>query len=84
MFVVHSTIQLVERVLPFFEHHELRVKSNDFERFAWITRRIRSRDHHDPEVFEAVVKTAYAMNGRGKQRKRRIEEILLGSSETAR
>jgi LAGLIDADG endonuclease len=38
VYVVHSTIQLVERVIPFFEEHELRIKRDDFEKFADIVR----------------------------------------------
>ena len=84
VYVVHSTIQLVERVIPFFETHELRIKHDDFEKFADIVRSIRSRAHHRPEEFDRIVRLAYSMNARGKQRKRPIEEILLGSSETVR
>ena len=84
VFAVHSTIQLVERVIPFFERYPLRVKRGDFERFAAIVEAIRSRSHHRPEVFEEVVRLAYSMNHRGRQRSRPIEDILSGSSETAR
>ncbi len=83
VFVVHSTIQLVERVIPFFEANELRVKRSDFESFAFIKKAVRARSHHRPDVFKSVVERAYAMNANGKQRKRPLEEIL-GSSETAR
>jgi hypothetical protein len=44
---------------------------------------VRTRSHHRPDVFRKVVERAYAMNARGKQRRRPIEAIL-GSSETAR
>ena len=83
VYVVHSTIQLLERVIPFFEEYQLRVKREDFEAFAFIVKTIRARDHHRPDIFRAVVHTAYSMNGAGKHRKRPIEEIL-GSSETVR
>jgi hypothetical protein len=84
VYVVHSTIQLEDRVIPFFEDHKLRIKHDDFEKFADIVRSIRSRAHHRPEEFDRIVRLAYSMNARGKQRKRPIEEILLGSSETVR
>jgi hypothetical protein len=84
VYVVHSTIQLLERIVPFFERNELRVKRHDFDQFAHIVRAIRSRSHHRPEIFEDVVRRAYSMNARGKQRARTIDEVLLGSSETAR
>ena len=84
VYSVYSTKQLVERVIPFFEQHSLRVKRDDFEKFARIVRAVRTREHHRPEVFTEVVRLAYTMNLRGKQRSRPIEEILPGSSETVR
>jgi hypothetical protein len=84
VYVVHSTIQLEKRIIPFFEQHTLRVKRWDFEQFAFIVRAIRSRSHHRAEVFEDIVRRSYSMNARGKQRARPIEDILMGSSETAR
>jgi hypothetical protein len=84
VFVVHSTIQLSKTVIPFFEAHPLRIKRDDFDKFADIVRSIRARRHHRPEEFDRLVRLAYAMNAHGKQRKRPIGEILLGSSETAR
>jgi hypothetical protein len=84
VFSVYSTIQLVERVIPFFEKNQLRVKRDDFEKFTDITRSVRARSHRRPEEFNRLVNIAYSMNARGKQRKRPVEVILLGSSETAR
>ena len=83
VYVVHSSILLVERIIPFFERNELRVKRKGFESFAFITKAIRTRSHHRPDVFTDVVQRAYSMNARGRQRKRPIEDIL-GSSETTR
>jgi hypothetical protein len=84
VYSVHSTIQLMDRVIPFFETHPLLVKREDFAKFATITRSVRIRSHHRPEVFAEIVTLAYGMNSRGKQRKRSMQEILEGSSETAR
>ena len=83
VYAVHSSRQLLDRIIPFFEANELRVKRDDFESFAFITRAIRTRSHHRPDVFTEVVRRAYSMNARGKQRIRPIE-IILGSSETTR
>ena len=38
VYVVESNLQLERRVLPFFEHHLLHVKGDDFHRFATIVR----------------------------------------------
>ena len=71
-------------VLPFFEDYPLRIKRADFERFASIVRAMRRKEHLEPDGFERLVRIAYSMNANGKQRSRPIDEILAGSSETAR
>ena len=45
---------------------------------------MRRKEHLDTNGFERLVRLAYAMNANGKQRSRSIDEILTGSSETAR
>jgi len=60
------------------------VKAGDFQRFAAIVVAMRRREHLDTSGFERLVELAYAMNAHGKQRSRTIDEILTGSSETAR
>jgi hypothetical protein len=42
------------------------------------------KEHHDTEGFNRLVRLAYSMNEYGKQRSRRLDEVLVGSSETAR
>ncbi len=84
VYSVYSTIQLKDRIIPFFEQYPLRVKRDDFESFARIVRAVRDRSHHRPEIFQEIVTLAYSMNRRGKQRGRPISEILSGSSETIR
>ena len=84
VYVVDSLRQLEAVVLPFFECHPLVVKGDDFSRFAAIVRALRAKEHLTPSGFEHVVRLAYAMNANGKQRARTIDEVLAGSSETAR
>ena len=45
---------------------------------------MRRKEHLDGAGFERLVRLAYGMNAEGKQRARTIDEILRGSSETAR
>ena len=84
VYAVDSLRELEAMIVPFFERCELVVKAEDFIRFAAIVRALRAKDHLRPARFESLVRLAYAMNARGKQRARPIEEILAGSSETAR
>ena len=83
-FAVDSLKDLEERVVPFFERYPLIVKGDDFERFAVIVRSMCRKEHLTRPGFERVVRLAYGMNANGKQRARSIEQVLAGSSETAR
>ena len=83
-YAVDSLGEIEAAVLPFFERHPLRVKEADFQRFAAIVRGMRRKEHLEPDGFERLVRIAYSMNANGKQRSRTIDEILAGSSETAR
>ena len=60
------------------------MKADDFHKFSEIVRSMLRKEHLQHEGFERLVRLAYAMNFAGKQRSRTIEEILTGSSETAR
>jgi len=75
---------LEDRIIPFFERHQLLVKDRELRRFAAIVRSMRKKEHLSPDGFERLVRIAYTMNDHGKQRARSIEEILQGSSETVR
>ena len=84
-FVVESLRELESAVVPFFEEHpSLIVKRDDFSAFAAIVRSMRRKEHLTRSGFERLVRSAYGMNARGKQRSRSMEQILAGSSETAR
>jgi LAGLIDADG endonuclease len=83
-FVVEALQDLETAVLPFFEQHPLVVKRDDFSAFAAIVRSMRRKEHLTRSGFERLVRLAYGMNANGKQRARRIEQVLAGSSETAR
>ena len=83
-YAVDSLRELDDHVLPFFELHRPVVKADDFDRFAAIVRAMRAKEHLTTIGFERLVRLAYEMNLAGKQRSRRIDEILTGSSETAR
>jgi hypothetical protein len=83
-FAVDGLRNLEDAVVPFFERHPPVVKRNDFEAFAIIVRSMRRKEHLSPVGFERLVRIAYGMNANGKQRARTIEQVLAGSSETAR
>jgi hypothetical protein len=83
-YAVDSLRDQDEHVLPFFERYPLVVKAEDFDRFAEIVRSMRRKEHLSRDGFERLLRLAYAMNAEGKQRSRSIDEILTGSSETAR
>jgi hypothetical protein len=83
-FAVDGLVALEAHVVPFFERYPLVIKSDDFQSFAAIVRSMRRKEHLTRAGFERLLQLAYTMNFAGKQRSRSIEQILAGSSETAR
>jgi hypothetical protein len=83
-FSVDGLRDLERTVVPFFEEHPPQVKSSDFCAFAEVVRAMRAKEHLTHTGFERLVRLAYGMNGRGKQRSRSVDEVLAGSSETGR
>jgi LAGLIDADG endonuclease len=83
-YAVDALRDLETAIVPFFEEHPLVVKNADFKSFAAIVRSMRLKEHLTRSGFEQLVRLAYGMNANGKQRSRTLEEILAGSSETAR
>ncbi len=81
---VEALRDLETAIVPFFEQHPLVVKRDDFSSFAAIVRSMRKKEHLTGSGFEQLVRLAYGMNAKGKQRTRSMEEVLAGSSETAR
>jgi hypothetical protein len=59
------------------------VKASALASFRRIVVGLEAKEHHTAVGFERLVRLAYGMNARGKQRKRSLEEVL-GSSETVR
>ena len=83
-FAVDGLRALEEAVLPFYEEHPPPVKHSDFRAFAEVVRSMRAKEHLTRLGFERLVRLAYGMNARSKQRSRDVDEILAGSSETGR
>ena len=83
-FAVDGLVAQEQHVVPFFERNPLVVKADDLHAYSAIVRGMRRKEHLSRPGFERLVGLAYAMNFAGKQRSRSIDEILVGSSETAR
>jgi hypothetical protein len=83
-YAVESLRDLETAIVPFFESYPPVVKNADFGVFAAIERSMRKKEHLTRSGFEQLVRIAYGMNANGKQRSRSMEQVLAGSSETAR
>ena len=81
---VESLRDLEVKVIPFFEQYPPIVKRSDFASFAVVVRSMREKEHLTRSGFERLIHLAYGMNANGKQRSRKIEQVIAGSSETAR
>lgn len=85
-FVVQSRRELVDKVIPFFRKYPLITKSKDFEIFAEVVESLNQHKHANLNEFKKLLKKVFTMNGGGKQRRYKLEDVLksLGSSETIR
>jgi len=85
-FVVQSRRELVEYVIPFFKKYQLITKKKDFEIFAEVVEALDNHKHKDINEFKKLLKKVFQMNGGGKQRRYKLNDVLksLGSSETIR
>jgi hypothetical protein len=75
--VVRNRSDLLEHVIPFFERVPLlSAKQADFERFAAIVKRMALGHHRTRSGFEILLRQAVSMNGAGRYRKVRWEELV--------
>ena len=88
VFVVRRRADLLEHVIPFFERTPLlSSKRVDFDKFARIVRAMAADRHRTREGFQELLAVALSMNGNGRFRQVRWEDVIDGqpeSSETAR
>jgi hypothetical protein len=84
-YAVSGRHELESIIIPFFERHPLRSsKQGDFEKFRDVVLAMQRKEHLTRDGFVRIVKLAFSMNKRGKQRRYTIEEILAEPSETVR
>jgi len=85
-FVVQSRRELVDKVIPFFRKYKLITKNKDFQIFAEVVESLDQHKHADKNEFIKLLKKIFTMNGEGKQRRYKLEDVLksLESSETIR
>ena len=75
--VVRNRDDLLERVIPLFEHNPiLSAKHADFEKFAGIVRELALGHHRTPAGFRRLLEVALSMNGAGRYRKVRWQELV--------
>ena len=75
--VVRNLRDLLDKIVPFFQCYPLRSqKRNDFQTFAEIVSAMEQGSHHSSEGFRAIATKAFQMNGGGRYRKRKIEELF--------
>ena len=85
-FVVQSRRELVDKIIPFFKKYNLITKKKDFDIFAEVVEALDQHKHGDINEFKKLLKKVFQMNGGGKQRRYKLDDVMksLGSSETIR
>jgi len=75
--VVRRRRDLQERVIPFFIRNPLLSEKRwSFDSFATIVTAMAAGQHHTRTGFEELVVLAFSMNGGGRYRRWRIEDVL--------
>jgi hypothetical protein len=75
--VVRNRVDLLEGVIPFFERNPmLSTKQADFEKFAAIVKELALGNHRTKAGFDRLLQTALSMNGGGRYRKVRWNELI--------
>ena len=75
--VVRNRTDLLERVIPFFERSPLlSSKQGDVETFTLIVRRMALGHHRNAAGFCELLELALSMNGRGRHRRKRWNELV--------
>ncbi len=77
VYVVRRRSELRDNVIPFFVRNPLLSdKQRSFEHFAQIVHAMETDDHHEPVGFERLVRLAFQMNGDGRYRRWKLEDVL--------
>jgi hypothetical protein len=77
VFVVRKRVDLLERVIPFFERTPLlSSKQREFEKFGSIVRAMAIGHHRTREGFRELLSVALSMNGNGRFRWIRWAEVI--------
>jgi len=76
VFLVDNRRQLIEKIIPFFEKNKPLLKHGDFLKFKEIVIALENKEHVTKQGLEKLIKLAYRMNLEGKQRRRKLEEVL--------
>ena len=77
VYVVRRRRHLMERVIPFFHRNPLlSEKQRTFELFAIIVESMEAGAHLNRSGFDRLVRLAFQMNGDGRYRKWKLDEIV--------
>jgi hypothetical protein len=77
VFAINSRRAVSQRVVPFLRKYmEFSARREDMVRFLEVVDLLERRVHREPDGLARIVRIAYAMNMDGKQRVRRLDEVL--------
>lgn len=75
VFVVDNRRQLAEKVVPFFDKHQLLIKRKDFEAFRAIVAKLENKEHSTKEGLTELIRMATSIH-HSKGKRKYTEEIL--------
>lgn len=76
VFAIDNRRSIKEKVIPFVDKYMLVTgKENEYKLFTQIVRALENREHLTREGLVKLIKLAYKIKGKGKQRKRPLSQV---------
>ena len=77
MFAIDNRRSIREKVIPFVDKYMLvTAKEKEYNLFTQVVRSLENREHLTKEGLVRIVKLAYGIKGKGKQRKRLLSQVI--------
>ncbi|MEW5816488.1 MAG: LAGLIDADG family homing endonuclease [Spirochaetota bacterium] len=77
VFAIDNRRSIVEKVIPFLQKYLIiTAKKEAFEVFKKVVYALERKEHTTKEGLVNIVKLAYSLKGKGKERKRLIDQVI--------
>ena len=77
VFAIDNRRSIIEKVIPFLDKYLIvTAKQKEYELFKNVIASLENKEHLKKDGLVKIIQTAYRLKGKGKQRKRPMEEVI--------